>query len=38
MSNDGYWSRTMVIDVRFSLYLAAISDLILFPFLLTPAE
>jgi hypothetical protein len=27
-----------VIDVRFSLYLAAILDLILFPFLLTHAE
>jgi hypothetical protein len=28
----------MVIDVRFSLYLAAILDLILFPFPLTHAE
>jgi hypothetical protein len=29
---DRYWSRTVVIDVRFSLYLSAILDLILFPF------
>jgi hypothetical protein len=38
MSYDGYWSRTLVIDVRLSLYLATILDLILFPFPLTPAE
>jgi hypothetical protein len=38
MSYDGYWSRTVVIDVRLSLYLAAILDLILFTFPLTPAE
>ncbi len=38
MSYDGYWSRTIVIDVRLSLYLAAILDLVLFPFPLTPAE
>jgi glycopeptide antibiotics resistance protein len=35
---DRYWSRTVVIDVYFSFYLAAILDLILFPFRLTPAE
>ncbi len=38
MTDDRYWSRTMVIDVRFSLYLAAILDLILFPFPPTHAE
>jgi hypothetical protein len=38
VADDRYWSRTVVIDVRFSLYLAAILDLILFPFLLTHAE
>ncbi len=38
MADDRYWSRTVVIDVRFSLYLAAILDLILFPFPLTHAE
>jgi hypothetical protein len=38
MSYDGYWSQTLVIDVHLSLYLAAILDLILFPFPLTPAE
>ncbi len=38
MADDRYWSQTVVIDVRFSLYLAAILDLILFPFLLTHAE
>ncbi len=31
-------SRTMVIDVLFYFYLAAILDLILFPFPLTPAQ
>jgi hypothetical protein len=35
---DRYWSRTVVIVVRFSFYLAAILDLILFPFPLTHAE
>ncbi len=35
---DRHWSRTVVINVRLSLYLAAILDLILFPFPLTPAE
>jgi hypothetical protein len=35
---DRYWSRTVVIDVRFYFYLAAILDLNLFPFLLTPAQ
>ncbi len=29
---DRYWSRTVVIDVRSSLYLATILDLILFQF------
>ena len=38
VADDRYWSRTVVIDVRFSLYLAAILDLILFPFQLTHAE
>ncbi len=38
MADDRYWSWTMVINVRFSLYLAAILDLILFPFPLTHAE
>jgi hypothetical protein len=38
VADDRYWSRTVEIDVRFSLYLAAILDLILFPFLLTYAE
>jgi hypothetical protein len=38
VADDRYWSRTVVIDVRFSLYLAAILDLILFPFLPTHAE
>ncbi len=38
MADDRYWSRTVVIDVRFSLYLAAILDLILFPFPPTHAE
>jgi hypothetical protein len=32
VADDRYWSGTMVIDVRFSMYLAAILDLILFPF------
>jgi hypothetical protein len=35
---DRYWSLTVVIDVRFSFYLAAILDLTLFPFPLTPAQ
>jgi hypothetical protein len=26
VADDRYWSRTVVIDVRFSLYLAAILD------------
>jgi hypothetical protein len=30
VADDRYWSRTVVINVRFSLYLAAILDLILF--------
>ncbi len=38
MAYDRYWSRTVVINVRFSLYLAAILDLILFPFPPTHAE
>ncbi len=38
MADDRYWSRAVVIDVRFSLYLAAILDLILFPFPPTHAE
>ncbi len=38
MADDRYWSRTVVIDVRFSMYLAAILDLILFPFPPTHAE
>ncbi len=38
VADDRYWSRTVVIDVRFSLYLTAIFDLILFPFLLIHAE
>ncbi len=38
MADDRYWSWTVVIDVRFSLYLAAILDLILFPFPPTHAE
>jgi hypothetical protein len=38
VADDRYWSRTMVIDVGFSLYLAAILDLILFPFPPTHAE
>ncbi len=38
MADDRYWSLTVVIDVRFSLYLAAILDLILFPFPQTHAE
>ncbi len=35
---DRYWFRNVVIDVRFYFYLAAILDLILFPFPLTPAQ
>jgi hypothetical protein len=35
---DRYWSLTVVIDVCFYFYLAAILDLILFPFQLTPAQ
>jgi hypothetical protein len=38
VADDRYWSWTVVIDVRFSLYLAAILDLILFPFPPTHAE
>ncbi len=38
MANDRYWSGTVVIDVRFSLYLAAILNLILYPFPPTHAE
>jgi hypothetical protein len=38
VADDRYWSRTVVIDVRFSLYLAAILDLVLFRFLPTHAE
>ena len=38
VADDRYWSQTVVIDVCFSLYLAAILDLILFPFPLTHAE
>ena len=35
---DRHWSRTVVINVRLSLYLAGILDLILFPYPLTHAE
>ncbi len=38
VADNRYWSRTVVIDVRFSMYLAAILDFILFPFLPTHAE
>jgi hypothetical protein len=38
VADDRYWSRTMVIDVRFSMHLAAILDLILYPFPPTHAE
>jgi hypothetical protein len=38
VADDRYWSWTVVIDVRFSLYLAAILDFILFPFPPTHAE
>ncbi len=38
VADDRYWSRTVVIDVRFSLYLAATLDLILFPLPPTHAE
>jgi hypothetical protein len=38
MADYRYWSRTVVINVRFSLYLAAILDLILFLFPSTHAE
>jgi hypothetical protein len=38
VADDRYWSWTVVIDVRFSLYLAAILDLFLFPFPPTHAE
>ena len=38
MAYDRHWSRTVVINVRLSLHLAAILDLILFPFPLTHAE
>jgi hypothetical protein len=38
VADDRYWSGTVVIDVRFSLYLAAILDLIIFLFPPTHAE
>ncbi len=38
VADDRYWSWTVVIDVCFSLYLAAILDLMLFPFPPTHAE
>ncbi len=38
VADDRYWSHTVVIDVRFSLYMAAILDLIIFPFPPTHAE
>ncbi len=38
MADNRCWSWTVMIDVRFSLYLAAILDLILFPFPSTHAE
>jgi hypothetical protein len=38
VADDRYWSLNVVIDVRFSLYLAAILDLIIFPFPPTHAE
>jgi hypothetical protein len=38
VADDRYWSQTVVIDVSFSLYLAAILDLILFTFPTTHAE
>ncbi len=38
MADDRYWSWTVVIDVGFSLYLAAILELILFLFPPTHAE
>ena len=38
MADDRYWSQTVVMDVCFSLYLAAILDLILFLFPPTHAE
>ncbi len=38
VADDRYWSWTVVIDVHFSLDLAAILDLILFAFPLTHAE
>jgi hypothetical protein len=38
VADDRYWSRAVVINVHFSLYLAAILDLILFPFPPTHAE
>jgi hypothetical protein len=38
VADDRYWSRTIVINVSFSPYLAAILDLILYPFPPTHAE
>ncbi len=38
MADDRYWSHTVVINVHFSLYLAAILDLIQFQFPPTHAE
>ncbi len=38
MAYDKHWFRTVVINVRLSLYLAAILDLFLLSFPLTPAE
>jgi hypothetical protein len=38
VADDRYWSRTVVIDVRFSMYLATILDLLIFPFPPTHAE
>ncbi len=38
VADDRYWSWTVVINVRFSLYLAAILDLILIQFPPTHAK
>jgi hypothetical protein len=38
VGNARYWSRTVVIDVCFSMYLAAILEFILFQFPPTHAE
>jgi hypothetical protein len=38
VADDRYWSRIVVIDIRFSLYLVAILDLILFLFPPTHAD